>query len=218
MNDEVVVMQLQRLSERLDNVIATQAQHSQQLINMQSTLLMAMQQHTSHAAAPPRTTAAPHFMPMPSIMPLTPMTRSAKCSYAEFKESIGAMEVDASLLMDLQKDYPATLATAVARHVKRQQTAEHDPPLKVCMQRRGEFQAYDGKQWVYLNVDEVFVLFRRAMKRVLGWYSEHRHDAPQQSQSETIKQFDMNHTISSGIQTEKFRKTAPRLLYDALLG
>lgn len=218
MNDEVVT-QLQRLSERLDNVIATQAQHSQQLINMQSTLLMAMQQHASHAShAAPRTTAAPHFMPMPAIMPLTPMTRPAKCSYAEFKEGIGAMEVDASLLTDLQKDYPTTLATAVARHVKRQQTAEHDPPLKVCMQRRGEFQAYDGKQWVYLNVDEVFVLFRRAMKRVLGWYSEHRNDTSQHSQSETIKQFDMNHAISSGIQTEKFRKTAPRLLYDALLG
>lgn len=214
MNDEVVVL-LQRLSERLDNVIATQAQHSQQLINMQSTLLMAMQQHTSHVAAP---RSAPHLIPMPSIMPLTPMTRPAKCSYAEFKESISAMEVESSLLTDLQKDYPTALATAVARHVKRQQTAEHDPPLKVCMQRRGEFQAYDGKQWVYLNVDEVFVLFRRAMKRVLGWYSEHRHDASQQSQSETIKQFDMNHTISSGIQTEKFRKTAPRLLYDALLG
>jgi hypothetical protein len=122
------------------------------------------------------------------------------------------------MLTDLQKDYPATLATAVARHVKRQQTAEHDPPIKVCMQRRGEFQAYDGKQWVYLNVDEVFVLFRRAMKRVLGWYSEHRHEASQHSQSESIKQFDMNHAISSGIQTEKFRKTAPRLLYDALLG
>ena len=91
---------------------------------------MAMQQHTSHAAAP---RSAPQLIPMPAIMPLTPMTRPAKCSYAEFKEGIGAMEVDASLLTDLQKDYPTTLATAVARHVKRQQTAEHDPPLKVCI-------------------------------------------------------------------------------------
>lgn len=200
----------QRISDKLDHIIATQSQHSQQLINIQSYIqsymLMTMQPHTTRAPPPP----------LPSVMPLTPMTRPAKCSYTEFKNSIAWMEVTASLLVDMQTDYATSLSTAVALHIKRQQTAEHDPPVKVCMQRRGEFQAYDGSKWVHLSIDEVHVLFKRAMKRVLGWYSEHRHDGL--TQSESIKQFDMNHMISSGIQTEKFRKTAPRLLYDSLLG
>ena len=208
--DEISEM-MRRILNQLDNVIVTQAQHSQQLINLQSYMLMVMQQQSSGSH-----TIRSQPIPLPSVMPLTPMTRPAKCSYHEFKDSIAWMEVNASLLVDMQKDYAASLSTAVALHIKRQQTAEHDPPIKVCMQRRGEFQAYDGIRWIHLGVDEIYILFKRAMKRVLGWYSENQHDGL--THSDSIKQFDMNHMISSGIQTEKFRKTAHRLLYDALLG
>lgn len=207
------------IARAVEQVAATQAQHGQQLITIQSTLQSIMLLLVQHP--PPVVSSRAPPPPMPAVMPLTPLTRPAKCTFAEFKDAIleggsngPAMDVDGGLLADMEKDYAGALTTAVALHVRKQQTAEHDPPIKVCMQRRGEFQAYDGARWTYIESGEVMKLLRRAMKRVLRWYIESRTG----SAPDPERQFSTNHMISTGIETEKFKKTAMRRLYDALLG
>jgi hypothetical protein len=217
LRDEVTAV-----ARAVERVAATQAQHGQQLITIQSTLqsiMLLLVQHPPAVASPHSSRAPPP--PMPAVMPLTPLTRPAKCTFVEFKDAIleggsngPAMDVDGGLLADMEKDYVGALTMAVALHVRKQQTAEHDPPLKVCMQRRGEFQAYDGARWTYVESGEVVKLLGRAMKRVLRWYIDSRTG----SAPDPERQFSTNHMISTGIETEKFKKTAVRRLYDALLG